>query len=93
METKQLDWYQELMYRNVCEAYSDMRAYFLTRKFFNKNEIEFLKVQREYFNVCSKGLRSPNSKFDVPSYLKKEIEVMEGNLMRYFAQFEKQEVA
>lgn len=84
---KKLDSYQEMMYRHACEAYSDMRAYFLTKENFNKYEKEFLEGQRRYFDVCSNGLYSENPKYDIPSYLKREIEVMKGNLERYFAQF------
>jgi hypothetical protein len=84
---RKLDSYQEMMYRHACEAYSDMRAYFLTKENFNKYEREFLEGQRRYFDVCSNGLYSENPKYDIPSYLKREIEVMRGNLERYFAQF------
>ena len=76
------------MYKNLCEAYSDMRAYFLCKTHFTKNEVSHLMGQLEYFNCVKEYFYSPNSMWDAPNYLKREIEVMRGNLERYFAQFE-----
>lgn len=75
------------MYRNLCESYSDMRAYFLCKTFFSKNEVTHLKGQLEYFNYIKNYFYSPNSMWDAPNYLKREIASMEGHLVRYFAQF------
>lgn len=77
------------MYRNLCESYSDMRAYFLCKTFFTKNEVSHLKGQLEYFNCVKNYFYSPNSQWDAPNYLKREIATMEGHLARYFAQFNK----
>jgi hypothetical protein len=76
-----------MMYRNLCEAYSDMSAYFMCKKFFTKNEVSHLKGQREYFNVVKNYFYSPNSEWDAPTFLKLQIQQMEDNLVRYFAQF------
>jgi hypothetical protein len=76
-----------LMYKNLCESYSDMSAYFLCKTFFTKNEVAHLMGQLEYFNCVKQYFFSPNSEWDAPTFLKLEIRRMEDELERYFAQF------
>ena len=76
------------MYSNLCEAYADMHSYFQVKKYFTKFEVDHLHRQREYFNCVKEYFFSPNSMWDAPNYLKREIASMEGHLARYFAQFE-----